>query len=139
VTMGGEHGFITILQRPSGSGRQKVVAPVMMTNVGHTSLEDGSDEGRPKRRTAATVFIDVVGYSRLMGSDEAGTHQRWMSMRADVIEPRVAASGGEVIKSTGDGLLLVFENSVDAVSFALGTQRHLTETSSEESNSLELR
>jgi adenylate cyclase len=111
----------------------------MMIRVDNALPEDGSDKGQPKRRTAAAVFIDVVGYSRLMGSDEAGTHQRWMSMRKDVIEPRVASCGGEVIKSTGDGLLLEFENPVDAVGFALGTQYHLAETSSGGSDSLQLR
>jgi adenylate cyclase len=111
----------------------------MMIRVDNTLPENGAGEDQPKRRTAATVFIDVVGYSRLMGSDEAGTHQRWMSMRKDVIEPRVASCGGEVIKSTGDGLLLEFENPVDAISFALGTQYHLAETSSGGSDSLQLR
>lgn len=60
-------------------------------------------------------------------------------MRMDVIEPRVAASGGEVIKSTGDGLLLEFKNPVDAISFALGTQLHLEKLSSEGGNPLQLR
>src|SRR5262249_3485368 len=98
-----------------------------------------SDKGRPKRRTAATVFIDVVGYSRLMGRDEAGTHRRWMSMRADVIEPRVAERGGEVIKSTGDGLLLEFGSPIDAVGFALDTQRDLAATSLGHAEDLQLR
>jgi adenylate cyclase len=110
----------------------------MMIRVDNTSTEDGSDGGPPKRRTAATVFIDVVGYSRLMGSDESGTHRRWMSMRADV-EPRVTSCGGKVIKSTGDGLLLEFKNSVDAVGFALGTQHHLATMSLEGGDALQLR
>jgi adenylate cyclase len=60
-------------------------------------------------------------------------------MRTDVIEPRVASSGDEVIKSTGDGLLLEFENPVDAVSFALGMQHHLAEMSSDGNDALQLR
>jgi class 3 adenylate cyclase/Tfp pilus assembly protein PilF len=111
----------------------------MMISVDNTSPDNGSDQGRPRRRTAATIFIDVVGYSRLMGSDEEGTHQRWMSMRSDVIEPRVASNAGEVIKSTGDGLLLEFRNPVDAIRFALGMQMHLAESSSAGSNPLQLR
>jgi adenylate cyclase len=117
---------------------KRVIAPVMI-RVDNAPPENGSDEEWPRRRIAATVFIDVVGYSRLMGSDEAGTHERWMSMRTDVIEPRVASSGGEVIKSTGDGLLLEFENPVDAVSFALGMQHHLAEMSSDGDEALQLR
>jgi adenylate cyclase len=90
-----------------------------MIRVDNAFNDNGSDKGQPKKRIAATVFIDVVGYSRLMGRDEAGTHRRWMSMRADVIEPRVAARGGEVIKSTGDGLLLEFGSPVSAVSTSM--------------------
>jgi class 3 adenylate cyclase/Tfp pilus assembly protein PilF len=111
----------------------------MMIRVDNTLPDNGSGKGQPTRRTAATVFIDVVGYSRLMGSDEAGTHQRWMSMRNDVIEPRVASNGGEVIKSTGDGLLLEFKNPVDAIGFALGTQYHLAASSSNRPDSIQLR
>jgi adenylate cyclase len=122
----------------NGSGLQKGYCAVMI-RVDNAPPENGSDEEWPRRRIAATVFIDVVGYSRLMGSDEAGTHERWMSMRTDVIEPRVASSGGEVIKSTGDGLLLEFENPVDAVSFALGMQHHLAEMSSDGNEALQLR
>jgi len=111
----------------------------MMISVDNESPDNGSDQSRPKRRTAATIFIDVVGYSRLMGSDEEGTHRRWMSMREAVIEPRVASSGGEVIKSTGDGLLLEFKRPQDAISFALGTQLYLEKSASEGGNPLQLR
>jgi len=111
----------------------------MMISVDNRSPDDGSDQRRPTRYTAATVFIDVVGYSRLMGSDEEGTHRRWMSMRENVIEPRVASGGGEVIKSTGDGLLLEFKNPLDAIRFALGTQLYLDQSSSEGGNPLQLR
>lgn len=97
----------------------------MMIRVDSTPSQHSSDERLPTRRIAATIFIDIVGYSRLMGSDESGTHQRWMSMRANVIEPRVVSSGGKVIKSTGDGLLLEFKSPTDAIGFALATQHHL--------------
>jgi adenylate cyclase len=110
-----------------------------MIRVDNAFNDNGSDKGQPKKRIAATVFIDVVGYSRLMGRDEAGTHRRWMSMRADVIVPRVAARGGEVIKSTGDGLLLEFGSPVSAVSFALDMQRDLAATSPDPTEDLQLR
>jgi adenylate cyclase len=110
-----------------------------MIRVDNRSSESGSDRGRPKRYTAATVFIDVVGYSRLMGADEEGTHKRWMSLRADVVEPRVASFRGEVIKSTGDGLLLQFEQPADAIGFALVTQLYLAEIPPGGSDALQLR
>jgi adenylate cyclase len=110
-----------------------------MIRLENRSPGKGLEKGRPRRRVAAVVFIDVVGYSRLMGSDEAGTHERWMSMRTEVIEPHVAAKSGEVIKSTGDGLLLEFENSIDAVKFAVGLQLRLAKMSADDSHTLQLR
>jgi adenylate cyclase len=76
-----------------------------------------------RRRLAAVVFVDVVGYSRLMERDEVGTHERWMAMRSDIIEPLVGSHKGQVVKSTGDGLLLEFREALDAVNFALEVQR----------------
>ncbi|UWU93065.1 adenylate/guanylate cyclase domain-containing protein [Bradyrhizobium sp. CB1015] len=110
-----------------------------MIRVDNSSPDGDSDRSRPNRRIAATVFTDVVGYSRLMGSDEVGTHKRWMSLRADVLEPRVASFRGQVIKSTGDGLLLEFGDPVDAISFALDTQHHLAEISPDGGDALQLR
>jgi class 3 adenylate cyclase/Tfp pilus assembly protein PilF len=110
----------------------------MMVSVDNASV-NGPDKARPKKRVAATVFIDVVGYSRLMGADQEGTHQRWMSMRADVIEPRVVSNRGDVIKSTGDGLLLEFKSPVDAIGFALDTQFAMAQSSATGGNPLELR
>ena len=77
------------------------------------------------RRLAAVVFIDVVGYTKLMELDEAGTHQRWMGLRQREIEPRVKSRNGAVVKSTGDGVLIEFPSAREAVGFALDVQRHL--------------
>ena len=76
------------------------------------------------------VFIDVVGYTKLMELDEAGTHQRWMTLRQSEIEPRVNERSGAVVKSTGDGLLLEFSSAREAVGFALDVQRHLASSGS---------
>ena len=83
------------------------------------------------RRLAAVVFIDIVGYSKLMERDEQRTHERWMSLRLNVVEPRVKQRLGGVIKSTGDGLLLEFASASAAVAFALDMQRHLASLPSE--------
>ena len=61
----------------------------------------------------------------MMERDEQGTHRRWMTIRSDVIEPGVQVNGGQTVKSTGDGLLLKFNNGLDAVKFALDLQREL--------------
>jgi class 3 adenylate cyclase/tetratricopeptide (TPR) repeat protein len=103
------------------------------------STDNGSEQGQPKQRVAAFVFVDIVGYSRLMGRDQAGTHRRWMALRSDVIEPHVASHGGTVIKSTGDGLLIEFRTSIDAVTFALAVQVDLGKSTIDKGEPLQLR
>ena len=110
-----------------------------MIDTENNEAHNASTAERPQSRFAAVSFIDVVGYSRLMERDQPGTHRRWMSMRGNVIEPRVELGGGKVIKSTGDGLLLEFENEFSAVNFALGVQHYLGKLASEESEPLQLR
>lgn len=70
---------------------------------------------REQRRLAAIVSADVAGYSRLMGRDESGTLATLKSVRRDVVDPPIAAHGGRIVKTTGDGLLLEFPSVVDAV------------------------
>lgn len=62
-------------------------------------------EVRPKRRLAAILAADVVGYSRLMGEDEAGTLERLKLLRKDLVQPLIADRGGRIVKVMGDGLL----------------------------------
>ncbi len=68
-----------------------------------------------QRRLAAIVSADVVGYSRLMGRDEAGTLQRLNAHRSELIDPFIEKHGGRIVKTTGDGLLLEFQSVVAAV------------------------
>jgi adenylate cyclase len=78
-----------------------------------------------QRRLAAIVAADVVGYSRLMGQDEAGTLARLKSLRREIIHPAVTRHGGSVVKTTGDGWLLEFPSAVEAVEFAVAVQREM--------------
>ena len=80
-----------------------------------------SDQRVP-RRLAAIMAADVVGYSRLMEADEAGTRARMRSLHAELIDPRIAADGGRIVKTTGDGILVEFASAVDAVKNALEIQ-----------------
>ncbi len=64
----------------------------------------------------------MVGYSRLIEQDEEGTRTRLRSLHAEVIDPRIAADGGRIVKTSGDGILVEFRNSVDAVRNALAIQ-----------------
>jgi adenylate cyclase len=84
-----------------------------------------------ERRLAAIVVADVVGYSRLMGEDEAGTLTRLKICRRDVIEPAIAKFHGRIIKLMGDGALVEFASVVDAVECAAAIQRGVISTGSE--------
>ena len=80
-------------------------------------------EERVQRRLAAVMAADIVGYSRLIEADEAGTRTRIKALNAELIGPRIAADGGRIVKTTGDGLLVEFPSAVDAVRNALAVQR----------------
>ena len=75
-----------------------------------------------QRRLTVIVSADVVGYSRLMGRDEAGTLRRLNEHRADHIDPLIAKYGGRIVKTTGDGLLLEFPSVVAAVECVVTVQ-----------------
>jgi len=80
-----------------------------------------------ERRLAAILAADVVGYSRLMGEDEAGTYAALKALREALIEPLIAAHEGRIIKLMGDGVLAEFASAVQAVSCAVAIQRALAE------------
>lgn len=80
-------------------------------------------EFSPERKLAAIVAADVVGYSRLMGADEAGTHARLKALREQIIEPQIAAYHGRIVKLMGDGILAEFPSVVDALACAVEVQR----------------
>jgi adenylate cyclase len=86
-------------------------------------------EPRVTRRLAAIVAVDVVGYSRLIGQDEEGTLARLQAMRRELIDPAIAAAGGRIVKTMGDGLLVEFPSTVDAVRAAVEVQRGMAERS----------
>ena len=76
-----------------------------------------------ERRLAAILAADVVGYSRLMGGDEAGTLARFKDHRAGLIDPNIAEHHGRIVKVMGDGLLVEFASVVEAVGCAVEIQR----------------
>ena len=77
------------------------------------------------RRLAAILAAGVVGYSRLMGEDEAGTLERLKALRAEVIDPKITEHRGRIVKTTGDGLLVEFGSVVDALRCAVEVQREM--------------
>jgi TolB-like protein/class 3 adenylate cyclase len=79
------------------------------------------------RRLAAILAADVVGYSRLIGTDEEGTLNRLRSIRAELIDPKIAEHRGRIVKTTGDGLLVEFSSVVDALRCATQWQSEMNE------------
>jgi adenylate cyclase len=78
-----------------------------------------------ERRLAAVIAADMVGYSRLMEVDEAGTLARFKTHRIELIDPAIAKNRGRIIKTTGDGMLVEFKSVVDAVVCAAEIQRRM--------------
>lgn len=83
------------------------------------------------RRLAAILAIDVVGYSRLMTQDEAGTLDVLKTVRRELLDPKAAQYGGRIIKLMGDGALIEFASAVDAVSYAVEVQSAMGERDGE--------
>ena len=79
----------------------------------------------PERRLAAVLAADMVGYSRLMEVDEAGTLARLKTHRIELIDPAIAKNRGRIIKTTGDGILVEFQSVADAVMCAADVQRRM--------------
>jgi adenylate cyclase len=83
-----------------------------------------------KRRLAAILVADVVGYSRLMGDDEAGALAALKSHRVGLIDPKIAEHDGRIVKVMGDGLLVEFTSIVEGVECAVEIQREMAERNS---------
>ncbi len=94
------------------------------------------------RRLAAILAADVAGYSRLMGADEEGTLERLKALRRELVDPKIAEHHGRIVKTTGDGLLVVeFASVFDAVRSAVEVQQAMPErdTGIAAENRIELR
>lgn len=80
-----------------------------------------------RRKLAAILAADVVGYSRLAGTDEDRTLARLRALRSDLIDPTIAVHNGRVVKRTGDGSIVEFRSVVDAVRCAIEVQNAMVE------------
>jgi adenylate cyclase len=79
------------------------------------------------RKIAAILVADIVGYSRLTGTDEDRTLSRLRGLRSDLIDPAIDAHHGRVVNRTGDGSIVEFRSVVDAVRCAIEVQQGLIE------------
>jgi len=85
-------------------------------------------EAVPARRIVAILAADVAGYSRLVGDDEEGTLARLRTLRRELIDPEIAAHRGRLVHVAGDGLLIEFASTIDAVRCAVAVQRSMAAT-----------
>ena len=94
-----------------------------------------------ERRLSAILAADVIGYSRFMGVDEAGTLNRLNSLHRELVQPNITKSNGRIVKLMGDGLLAEFPSVVDAVQCAVDIQQVLKswETELSENSRIALR
>ena len=83
-----------------------------------------------EHRLAAFLVADMVGYTRLIRADEEGTIEALKALHADLIDPKIAAHHGRIVKLMGDGMLAEFPSVVDAVRTAVGMQQALAEHNS---------
>jgi adenylate cyclase len=91
------------------------------------------------RRLAAILAADVVGYSRLMGADEEGTHERLKGHFQRLLNPKIREHRGRTVKNTGDGLLAEFASVVDAVRCAAEVQRGMIDREPEANDERRIR
>src|SRR5215469_10949528 len=85
----------------------------------------------PVRRLTAILAADVAGYSRLMGVDEEGTHERLQAHLRELVNPKFEDHRGRIVKNTGDGFLVEFASVVDAVRCAVEVQSGMAERNAE--------
>jgi adenylate cyclase len=91
--------------------------------------------GQGEHRLAAILAADMVGYSRLMEADERGTLARLRTHRIELIDPAIAKNRGQIIKTTGDGMLVEFQSVADAVRCAVEIQERMRRRNADVSDS----
>ena len=80
-----------------------------------------------ERRLVAILMADVAGYSRLIGMDDEGTLAQLNAHHVELIEPKIKEHRGRIVRTTGDGLLVLFVSAVDALRCAVEIQHTMTQ------------
>src|SRR3954453_6846051 len=92
-----------------------------------SSTSDLAGKALGGRKLIVVAYIDMVGYSRLIGLDDAGTVSRYRIIRSSLIDPAVREHGGRIVQTGGDSLLLAFDSIDGAVSWAIKVQQQVPE------------
>ena len=93
--------------------------------MSETKAPDPTGKPPDRRKLIAVVYADMVGYSRLIGLDDAGTLQRLRSLRGEVIDPAIEEHGGRIVQTGGNSLLIVFDSIDGAVRCAVKLQQQV--------------
>ena len=93
--------------------------------MAETQASDQSGHSSHRRKLIAVVYADMVGYSRLIGLDDAETLERLRAVRTAVIDPAIAEHGGRIVQTGGDSLLMVFDSIDGAVRCAVKVQQQV--------------
>ena len=99
-----------------------IVGPSTMSGSNASDLIGRSPD---RRKLIAVVYADMVGYSRLIGLDDAGTLHRLRTLRREVIDPAIEEHGGRIVQTGGDSLLIVFDSIDGAVRCAMNVQQQV--------------
>jgi adenylate cyclase len=86
---------------------------------------DRIEQSPDRRKLVAVMYADMVGYSRLIGLDDAGTLQRLRALRTNLIDPAIEEHGGRIVQTGGDSLLIVFDSIDGAVRCAVEVQQQV--------------
>jgi adenylate cyclase len=90
-----------------------------------SSRPDPARSPPDRRKLIAVVYADMVGYSRLIGLDDAGTLQRLRSLRSNVIDPAIEEHNGRIVQTGGDSLLIVFDSIAGAMRCSVQIQQQV--------------
>ena len=90
-----------------------------------TNASDPTGRSLSGRKLIAVVYADMVGYSRLIGQDDAGTLRRLRTLRRALIDPAIRAHGGRLVQTGGDSLLVAFDSIDGAVRCAVKVQQEV--------------
>jgi class 3 adenylate cyclase len=111
-----------MLLAPARVNRRDAYQTWMARLVLQAPMNEILEIGRQNRKLAAILHADVVGFSRLMGEDEAGTHRALGELRR-AVDPLIASHGGRIVGTAGDSLLADFSSVVDALNCAVEIQK----------------
>src|SRR6476659_805174 len=90
-----------------------------------TNASDSAERSPDRRKLIAVLYADMVGYSRLIGLDDAGTLARLRALRANLIDPAIEEHGGRIVQTGGDSLLIVFDSIDGAMRCAVKVQQRV--------------